>query len=372
MIPPGEIAMNPLEPHNVRPQRIPGTALSLGILAVIAVGVVLKAAESVVIPLLIAWLLSYLLAPPVNFLVRRLRFPAVIAVAAIVILLLLASWGTGIVVQQRLLAFAKAFPEYQDKIAALFAHYGKLLDIPAFAVKDLDWTEQIGSVVLHTSRFFITFATNSILVLIFLVFMLLAKPYANDKLRAAFSPARADALIAITNTISRQIGAYLGALFVISLVTGLVVWGVLAWMGVEFAFTWGLLAFVLNFIPTLGSIVASIPPILMALVQFSPAVWPVIGVALALFAIQQTLGNFIAPKIYGDRLNLSPVVILLFLVFWGWLWGITGALLAVPIAAAIQIALAQIPALTPLAVMMGSGHKYAKKPPVPPPPPPET
>ena len=215
--------------------------------------------------------------------------------------------------------------------------------------------------MLQTSRFFITFISNAILVMIFLVFMLLAKPYANDKLRAAFSPERADALIDITNTISRQIGAYLGALFVISLVTGLVVWGVLEWMGVEFAFTWGLLAFVLNFIPTLGSIVASIPPVLMALVQFAPDIWPAVGVALVLFAIQQTLGNFIAPKVYGDRLNLSPVVILLFLVFWGWLWGITGALLAVPIAAAIQIALAHIPALAPLAVLMGSGQKYAQK-----------
>lgn len=361
--------MNPLE-SPLRPQRIGTISLSLGLLAVIAVGFVLKTAQGVVIPLLIAWLLSYLLAPIVNFLVRRLRFPAVIAVAGVVLLLLLASWGAGLVIQQRLVAFAKAFPAYQHQISALYAYYGSELNIPAAVLKDLDWTAQIGPLVLKTSRFFISFFTNSILVLIFLVFMLLAKPYANDKLRAAFSPARADTLIEITNTISRQIGAYLGALFVISLVTGLVVWGALAALGVEFAFTWGLLAFVLNFIPTLGSIVASLPPVLMALAQFAPDVWPAVGVAATLFAIQQTLGNFIAPKIYGDRLNLSPVVILLFLVFWGWLWGITGALLAVPLAAAVQIALSHIPALAPLAVLMGSGKRYAKKnPPAAPPPP---
>ena len=352
-----------------RPQRINATALSLGLLAVIAVGAVLKIAQAVVIPLLIAWLLSYLLAPVVNFIVRRLRLPAVLAVAFVVLLLLLAAWGAGIVIQQRLLGFAKAFPEYQDRLAALLAHYGRLLDIPGFAFKEADWTAQIGPLVLKTSRFFITFISNAVLVLIFLVFMLLAKPYANDKLRAAFSPERAAAIIDITNTIGRQIGAYLGALFVISFVTGLCVWGALAWLGVEFAFTWGLLAFVLNFIPTIGSIVASIPPVLMALAQHAPELWPAVATALALFVIQQTLGNFIAPKVYGDRLNLSPVVILLFLVFWGWLWGITGALLAVPIAAAIQIALAQIPALAPLAVLMGSGKRYAKKKPLPLPPP---
>ncbi len=343
-----------------RPQRLSATAISLGLLAVIAVGAVLQAAQGVVIPLLIAWLLSYLLAPVVTVLVRRLRFPAPLAVAGVVLLLLLASWGAGLVIHQRLLAFAKAFPAYQDRISALYAHYGTELNIPASILKDFDLTAQIGPLVLRTSRFFIAFFTNAILVMIFLVFMLLAKPFANDKLRAAL-PDRADAIIGITNAISRQIGAYLGALFVISLVTGLVVWGALAWMGIEFAFTWGLLAFVLNFVPTLGSIVASIPPVLMALVQFGPEIWPAVGVAAVLFVVQQTLGSFIAPKIYGERLNLSPVVILLFLVFWGWLWGITGALLAVPLAAAIQIALAHIPALAPLAVLMGSGKRYAKK-----------
>lgn len=345
-----------------RPQRINATALSLGILAVIAVGVVLQAAQGVVIPLLIAWLLSYLLAPVVTFLVRQLRFPAPLAVAAVIVLLLLASWGVGIVIQQRLLAFAKAFPEYQTRLADLLDHYGNLLDIPAFTAMQADWTSQLGPWVLQTSRFFITFISNTVLVMIFLVFMLLAKPYANDKLRAAL-PERADTLIDITNAISRQIGAYLGSLFVISLTTGFLVWGALAWMGIEFSFTWGLLAFILNFIPTLGSIIASLPPIAMALVQHYPEVWPVIGVGAVILGIQMTMGNFIAPKIYGERLNLSPVVILLFLVFWGWLWGITGALLAVPIAAAIQITLAHIPALAPVAVMMGSGRKYARHPP---------
>lgn len=359
--------MSPLAALPLRSRRIGATALSLGILAVVAVGIVLKAAQGVVVPLLIAWLLSYLLAPAVNFLVRRLRFPAPLAVLCVVLLLLLASWGAGIVIQQQLLGFAKAFPEYEQKLDNLLLQYGSQFDIPTFALKDADWIGQVGPLVLKTSRFFIAFISNAVLVLIFLVFMLLAKPYANDKLRAAFSADHAEVIIDISNAISRQIGAYLGALFVISLVTGLCVWGALAALGIEFAFTWGLLAFLLNFIPTIGSIVASIPPVLMALVQYAPDLWPAVGTALALLVIQNVLGNFIAPKVYGDRLNLSPVVVLLFLVFWGWLWGIVGALLAVPIAAAIQIALAQIPALAPLAVLMGSGKKYAR-PAVPSPP----
>lgn len=345
----------PLRPKNITPN-----TLFLGILALFAVGFVLKTAQSVVVPLLIAWLISYLLAPVVTFLVRRLRIPAPLAVGCVVLLFLLAAWGAGVVIQQRLLAFAKAFPAYQEKLVALNTHYGQQLNIPATILQDLDWTAQIGPLVLRTSKFFMSFISNAVLVLIFLVFMLLAKPYSNDKLRAAL-PDRADNIIELTNTISRQIGAYLGALFIISLTTGLCVWGALAWLGIEFAFTWGLLAFVLNFIPTIGSIVASIPPILIALVQGSPNIWPAVLTALVLLVIQMGLGNFVAPKVYGDRLNLSPVVILLFLVFWSWLWGIVGALLSVPIAAAIQIALAQIPPLAPLATLMGSGRKYMRK-----------
>lgn len=350
----------------LRPQRISAPTLSLVVLAVVAVGAVLKAAQGVVIPLLIAWLLSYLLAPAVNFLVRRLRLPAPWAVTGIVLLLLLACWGVGLVIHQRLLVFAKVFPDYQAKLSHLYAHYGRALNVPAAVLKDLDWNAQMGPLLLKTSRFFIAFISNAVLVTVFLVFMLLAKPYAHDKLRAAM-PDRADALIALSDAISRRIGAYLGALFVLSLVTGLAVWGVLEWLGVEFAFTWGLLAFVLNFIPTIGSILSSMPPVAMALVQHSPSLWPAAGSGFAMLVVHMGIGNFLAPKVYGDRLNLSPVVILLFLVFWGWLWGLVGALLAVPLAAAIQIALAQIPPLAPLAVLMGSGQRYARKNKPPPP-----
>lgn len=346
-------------PQTLHAKNITPNTFFLGILAVFSTGIVLKLAQGVVVPLMIAWLISYLLAPVVTFLVRRLRIPAPLAVGCVVVLFLLAAWGVGLVIQQRLLAFAKAYPAYQDKLTALYAHYGQQLNIPAAILQDFDWTAQVGPFVLKTSQFFISFISNAILVLIFLVFMLLAKPYANDKLRAAL-PERADGIIELTNAISRQIGAYLGALFMISLTTGLLVWGALAWLDVEFAFTWGLLAFLLNFIPTIGSIVASIPPVLMALVQHSPEIWPAVLTALVLLVIQMGLGNFVAPKIYGDRLNLSPVVILLFLVFWSWLWGIVGALLAVPIAAAIQITLAQLPPLAPLATMMGSGRKYMR------------
>ena len=114
--------------------------------------------------------------------------------------------------------------------------------------------------------------------------------------------------------------------------------------------------FLLNFIPTVGSIIATIPPVLMAILQFSPGLFKPLVVLISLTAIQITIGNVITPKVVGDRLGLSPVVILLSLLLWGTIWGIPGALLSVPIASIIKIVCENIQPLRPIAVLMGSGE----------------
>jgi predicted PurR-regulated permease PerM len=152
---------------------------------------------------------------------------------------------------------------------------------------------------------------------------------------------------------------YLFLQLVISLATGVIVWFSLSLIGVDFAVTWGAMAFFLNFIPTVGSILASVPPILVALVQF-PSIWPAVGTAVVLLMIQMTIGNVVAPKVLGERLNLSPVVVLISLVFWGWLWGVVGALLSVPIASAIKIVCGNVEPLRPISILMGSGRAYSK------------
>ena len=155
----------------------------------------------------------------------------------------------------------------------------------------------------------------------------------------------------------RQVSRYLLLQFVISLATGVCVWLALWAIGVEFALTWGVLAFVLNFIPTIGSIIASIPPILIALVQYAPdSYWQAVVTAIALLAIQMTIGNVISPRVMGNHLNLSPVAVLVSLLFWSWLWGPAGALLSVPVTAAIKIVCDNIAPLAPIGVLLGSGR----------------
>ena len=342
----------------VSARALSAAAIPLWLLAVIAIGFVLRTAQTVVLPLVIAWLLAYVLAPPVNFLARRCRIPAFLATIIILGVLFALAVMSGNAIQVRLLAFIQRIPAYQPKIAALLTSYADRFNIPHSVLASIDIPGTITTNLVRLTRVLLSLGYNSILVVVFLAFMLASRPYGANKLIAAF-PERAEALSALLATISRQIATYLGVLFFLSLATGLTVWAALLLLGVDFAFTWGLLAFLLNFIPTFGSVVATILPIITALVQHGGALGPALLVTVVLAAIQLIYGNVIGPKFYGDRLNLSPVTILLFLLFWGWLWGVPGLLLAVPLAAVIQITLAHIPAVAPLAIIMGSSRNYA-------------
>ena len=203
----------------------------------------------------------------------------------------------------------------------------------------------------------LAFAVSSkvVLTLVFFFFMLLEAPFMNNKIDRAFSGHNAAKVKNIMSSVSSEISKYLGTLSLISLITGVLVWAVLEFIGVELAVGWGILAFLLNYIPTVGSIIATIPPVMMAALQFSPSYIVPVVVMFSLTAIQFGLGNFVVPKMLGDRLGISPVVILLSLLLWGTIWGVPGTILSVPIAAIIKIVCENSPALRPIAVIIGSG-----------------
>ncbi|MFC1453524.1 AI-2E family transporter, partial [Verrucomicrobiota bacterium] len=160
--------------------------------------------------------------------------------------------------------------------------------------------------------------------------------------------------------ITSQIGRYIRIKLMLSLTTGVLVWLTLIVLKVDFPVTWGTMAFFLNFIPNVGSIAASIPPILVSFLASYPSFWPPVATAVAMLSIQMTMGNLVEPKLQGTSLNLSPVVILFSLAFWGWLWGITGMLVSVPIAAAIKITCENIEPLRPISVFMGDVRNGGK------------
>jgi AI-2 transport protein TqsA len=335
----------------------------LGLLVVFAVATAFKAAQTVLIPLMIAWLLSYICGPVVNYLVDK-RVPLGVAVFAVLILVLGVCYLGGIFLIGRVQSFTAEYQTYAERLTVIhndvMYNLSEKVNVPETAFADINWTREIGKRLVVVSGNVANFLGNLFMVLIFLVFMLLGKPYFKYKVERAFPPEQAGRFSEMTSSISKQIGQYLTVKVAISGTTGVLVWLALTLMQVEFALTWGALAFFLNFIPSVGSILASIPPILLAIIQFYPSMWMPVLVAVILLLIQMTMGNVIEPKIMGDSLNLSPVVILLSLVFFGWLWGIVGALLSVPIAAAIKIFCENIEGLKPISVLMGSGKNCMK------------
>lgn len=326
----------------------------LGVITLVMVGFVLKAAQVVILPLIIAWLLSYLFAPVVNFLAKH-KVPTGLSVLAVLMILVGFFYLIGIFVQTRVMGFIGQYDEYAAQLTQIASDVMVRFNIPASYFEEFDWAGQIGSRLVVISGSFVSLASNMGMILIFLVFMLLGKPYSQRKIEQAFEDKRAEKITTVTNSITGQISRYLSIKLMISAITAVLVWLVLVVMDVDFPMTWAVFTFLLNFIPTVGSVIATVPPVLVALVQFYPNFWPAVIVLLLLLLIQQIMGSFIEPKLMGDSLNLSPVVILLSLVFWGWLWGIVGALLSVPIAAAIKIVCENIDALKPISVLMGSG-----------------
>lgn len=333
----------------------------LAVLVVLAVGVVLQATKAVVLPLVVAWLLSYLLSPAIAVLDRH-RVPTALSTALMLFVLLLLCYLGGIFLKARVDAFVEAYPRhYEERFAVMLADLSARWKFSVDPFAGVNWGEQIRAWLVAASGSVLSFITNLLMVMIFLVFLLLGKPYFGYKLRKALSPAMAERVEGMVLSIGSGISRYLYIQFIISSITGLLVWLVLTLVHVDFAVTWGALAFFLNFIPTLGSILASIPPILLAFIQFYPQVWPAVVAASLILVIHQLLGNIIAPKVMGDNLNLSPVVVLLSLIFWGWLWGPVGAILSVPIASAIKIFCENVEPLRPISVMMGSGKAYQRE-----------
>jgi len=201
--------------------------------------------------------------------------------------------------------------------------------------------------------------SNTLLVLLTVVFILFEAAGFPDKFRAAFGHSESSQRF---TKIRSEIQHYLGIKTVVSLTTGVAIGVAMAILGVDFPILWGGLAFLLNYIPNLGSILAAIPPVLLATVQLGPS--QALVVAIVFVAVNVVLGNFVEPYFMGRRLGLSTLVVFLSLVFWGWVWGPVGMLLSVPLTMVVKIMLENTEDLRWIAVLLDAGAPRAV--PVPP------
>jgi len=334
---------------------------TLGIILVFLAVWVLIIGQTIILPLLLAVFLSFIL-DPIVCLLQRIKIPLSLSVILTLVFVFLLLYLLGLLVYSNVQLFVGQFPVYQEQLLQslgsslqkLEEMFGEPLSIISW--KRTDWISHLKSIsvaqgVLTSLGTFVTFLVKTLIVIVFIAFLLMGKRNINQKIQQAFQPDQANNFINIIENITSQVQKYLGAKTITSVITGFISIIIFYFFGLDFAIFWGFIIFLFNYIPNIGSIVASLLPVLFSLLQMGSltvAFW----LGLSLMILQFSAGNILEPKIMGRSLNLSPMVVILSLIFWGYIWGVVGMILAVPILATITIIFENVSALRFIAVFL--------------------
>lgn len=348
-------------PSSPRPgPNAPRSLVVVAALVVIVAG--LKLAGAVLVPFLMAVFLSVLATPMVLWIEQR-GVPPAWAVSLTMVAVLGAMVGLGALVTGSVAGFEQALPGYRAALDVVFDDLVQRLTAYGIDVEQAlrDQSIEPGMVLGMAGSFVgnvIAALSNTALVLLTMVFFLLEVAGFPAKLRAALGDPAAD--LSEFTEIMAEVQRYLVLKTAVSAVTGVCVALLLAAVGVDFAVLWGLVAFLLNFIPNIGSIIAAVPAMAVALVQPGLGLLPMLAVGLGYLVINMVIGNIIEPQLTGRRLGLSPLVVFLSLVFWGWVWGSVGMLLSVPLTIVVRIVLERSPSLRWIAVLLGPSPEWER------------
>lgn len=327
--------------------------------AIIVVLAGIKTATVIVVPFLLALFIA-IIFQPVIFWFRMKNLPTAVAIAAIFVFIFIVGFGlTGLIIQS-LTEFTAKLPEYRVKLTEQFS------DLVTFAERfNIHLNQELLQQQLDPSRILSlsvnllssvgNMMTNTILILLIVAFMLGEAALMPKKIQMAF-PSPEKKMSQMSNLLM-AINKYLALKTIISLVTGIVVGFGLWLMGLDHYVLWAVIAFLFNYIPNIGSIIAAVPAVLMALIQFHPVMAVVVGLWYLLVNI--FMGNIIEPRMMGRGLGLSTLVVFLSLLFWGWLLGPVGMLLSVPLTMAVKIGFEENPSTRWLAILL-SGDEVTR------------
>lgn len=328
-----------------REQRI--QTICLLVLSTIAVGAALFWLRPILIPFILAVFFSLGLTPLVELQTRLMRIPSGLAVFSTLIVMGVVSLLIAGLVSSSLEDLSSNSEAYQTQISLMFERGWNAIPFEQFGLDEGDFdpisvipVNSVGGLLAGTTRAILDLFSQGFIVMIFTFFLL------------AGNSGPASVRGGVRSEIETRVKGYIVNQTLISAATGILVGLILAVLGVDLALVFGLFTFLLNFIPSVGSIIAVLLPLPVVLVS------PDISTTTAVLAIalpgvvQLVIGNVITPKIMGDALDLHPVTILLALMFWGALWGIVGMLLATPITAILKILMERFDVTAPLAQVL--------------------
>ena len=323
--------------------------------AIVIVVAGMKAAATLIIPFLIATFLALITVRPMLWLQQN-RVPTVLAALLIVLTMLAIITVTGIVVGRSLALFTAALPGYQEQLQGLIDRTLEFVaqytddDRPIESLGDLinpGFAMGLAATILNAVR---DVLTNTLLIFFVMIFILLEASSFPTKIAAAFGE-KAGTLERPRQFLD-DLARYLGIKTVVSMVTGVLIWFITWWIGLDFPQLWGLLAFLLNYVPTIGSIIAAVPAVLLALVQLG--VGEATVTAIGFMTVNIAFGNFIEPRLMGYGVGISPLIVFVGLIFWGWVFGPVGMLLSVPLSMTLKLAMESDDSTRWIAIFIGS------------------
>lgn len=311
------------------------TILTISGLIIIFSG--LKIADKIIVPFLLSMFIALISFPLLKFFQSK-KISTPISVTLVLITIISISLSIAALIGTSLNSFRKSLPTYQEKISTEIDKISGILEKYDIAINSqiiyeyVDPTFIMQSVANTISAFGIVL-TNYFLILFIVMFTLLEAAGFSKKIRLAFDGSETS--IKNFHSFSENMNKYLSIKTIVSMITGFLIYISLTFIGLDHAIMWGLIAFFLNYIPNIGSIIASIPSIIIALIQFN--FYYALLVALIYLIVNIVMGSLIEPRYLGKELGLSTLIIFLSLIFWGWLLGPVGMLLSVPLTMILKI-----------------------------------
>ena len=329
---------------------------------VLIVGIIVFALiyfRSLIQPFILALVVWYLIRATRNLLAKisfkGKRIPRWLAGILAMLLTFGVIWFVIQIISYNVTLIVNEYTQYEKNVQTLLKNLQELTGIQnvdsflSEQAKRFDYDLQsIASVFLNSVS---ALLGNAALVVVYVIFLLIEENFIPDKLKNLLLNNSGKATLDdIIPRISKSINTYFTVKFVTSLLTGFLSYIVLLIIGVDFAVLWAFLIFIFNFIPYIGSLVATLLPSFFAIFQFA-SLLPFLWVFITIEVIQILVGNYIEPRIMGKTLNLSPLIVLLSLAFWGSIWGVVGMILSVPIVSVLVIVLAHFPTTRNIAII---------------------
>jgi len=313
----------------------------------------MKTASSILVPFFLAVFIAILCTPPLFWLQGK-GVPKVLALIFILAAILAVGSLLGVLVGTSLNNFVISLPQYQERLTTSLSPVlnwlvKKGVGLPKGGIGAAIHPESAMRLAGNLLSALSSILANAFLILLTVVFILLEAADFPKKLKAALK--KPEGSLTTIERFSRSANRYVVIKTLLSVTVGLAIWLWLVILGVDYPILWGTLAFLLNYVPNIGSILATIPATLLALVQLG--VGAAILTAFGFLVIYNILGNIVEPKLMGKGLGLSPLVVFVSLVFWGWVLGPVGMVLSVPLTSLVKIGLESSEETRGLAIMLG-------------------